>query len=133
MRSNFLIFTFGVVASILCGGSFTEAFRPLPAANVIGPPSIITMRRKKRSHRTFLLAEGNSEEEETKKLDTVADPEDIEDLPMFSLEYNSENVDVSQLPVPPFTSALVFFATTAFTIYLYYVGITGGVAPPPDL
>ena len=80
----------------------------------------------------ILFSEGNSEEKETKKLDSIADPSDIEDLPMFSLEYNSDNVDYSQLPVPPFTSALVFFASTAFTIYLYYVGITGGVATAPD-
>ena len=134
MRSNFLIFILWVVSILYEGPAFTEAFCLSPAETLIasGLPSTSIMRRNKRSHRTFLLAEGNSEEEKVKKLDTVANPEDVDDLPMFSLEYNSDNVDVSQLPVPPFTAAFVFFASTAFTIYLYYVGITGGVAPAPD-
>lgn len=79
----------------------------------------------------LLFAEQNDKEERNLKLDTLADPADIEDLPMFSLEYNADNVDYSQLPVPPFTSAFVFVVSTAFTIYLYYVGITGGVASAP--
>lgn len=127
MRSNFLI-------SILCvahaGCSFTEAFSSPRQTTTIGLPTIEGQKS------TILFAEGfgdkKEEEEAEKKLETVANPEDIEDLPMFSLEYNADNVDYSQLPVPPFTSALVFIASTAFTIYLYYVGITGGVAPPPN-
>lgn len=71
--------------------------------------------------------------EESEKLEEDNDPEDLDDkdLPMFQLEYNPNLVDYNQLPVPPFTSAVVFFISTFFTIYLYYVGITGGVAPPP--
>ena len=80
----------------------------------------------------LLFAEEKDELEETEKIDKVANPGDAEDLPMFVLDYNSNNVDYSQLPVPPFTSALVFFVSTAFTAYLYYVGITGGVASAPN-
>jgi len=130
MRSNFLI-------TVLCVGNtlnvrlFATGFQSLPIQNCIGLPSSISTKRKNRSSRMLLFAEGNGEEEKSKKLDKIADPADIEDLPMFSLEYNSDNVDYSQLPVPPFTSAIVFFVSTAFTIYLYYAGITGGVATVP--
>mmetsp|Transcript_3993 Transcript_3993/g.9515 ORF Transcript_3993/g.9515 Transcript_3993/m.9515 type:complete len:128 (-) Transcript_3993:247-630(-) len=125
MRSNILV-------SILCvvhaGCSFTKAFSS-PRITTIGLSTIEGQKN------TLLFAEGfgdTEEENDEKKVETVANPEDIEDLPMFSLEYNADNVDYNQLPVPPFTSALVFIASTAFTIYLYYVGITGGVAPPPN-
>ena len=126
MRSNFLIF---ILCVTLYGCSFTEAFRSSPTQTTIGLPSIEGRKS------TLLFAEGfgdKEEEKDEKKVETVANPEDIEDLPMFSLEYNADNVDYTQLPVPPFTSALVFIVSTAFTVYLYYVGITGGVAPPPN-
>jgi len=55
----------------------------------------------------------------------------VKDLPMFSTSYNPDSVDLSQVPLPPFTAAVVFFFSTAFTIYLYYVGITGGTAENP--
>lgn len=72
-------------------------------------------------------------DEEPSKTEEVDDAEDIdEELPMFQLEYNPNLVDYNQLPVPPFTSAVVFFLSMAWTIYLYYIGITGGVAPPPE-
>ena len=69
----------------------------------------------------------NDEPTKTEEVD-----EADEELPMFQLEYNPNLVDYNQLPVPPFTSAVIFFLSTAFTIYIYYIGITGGVAPPPD-
>eukprot|EP00531_Pseudo-nitzschia_arenysensis_P019873 CAMPEP_0116140418 /NCGR_PEP_ID=MMETSP0329-20121206/13832_1 /TAXON_ID=697910 /ORGANISM="Pseudo-nitzschia arenysensis, Strain B593" /LENGTH=125 /DNA_ID=CAMNT_0003635521 /DNA_START=65 /DNA_END=442 /DNA_ORIENTATION=+ len=125
MRSDFL-------RSILCvallGCSLTEAFRSSPMQTKIATKTTVG------EQSTLLFAEGFGEKEDTeKKVETVANPEDIEDLPMFSLEYNSDNVDYSQLPVPPFTSALIFIVSMAFTIYLYYVGITGGTAAPPSL
>ena len=55
----------------------------------------------------------------------------VDDLPMFSLSYNPDQVN---LPMPAFTSAVVFFGSTAFTIYLYYVGLTAeGPYRPPIL
>ncbi len=124
MRSNFLL---SILSLALLGCSLTKAFRSSSLQTKISSRN--TVGRK----RSLLFAEGFGEKEESeKKVETVANPEDIEDLPMFSLEYNSDNVDYSQLPVPPFTSALVFIVSTAFTIYLYYVGITGGTAPPPN-
>ena len=131
MRSYFVVSVLSVV-NILHVCLFTEAFRLLSKKKLIGLSSSIIARRETRSNRMLLFAEGSIEEEKSKELDSIADPADIEDLPMFSLEYNSDNVDYSQLPVPPFTSAIVFFVSTAFTIYLYYVGITGGVATAPD-
>jgi len=129
MRSYFLI-------SILCvvnaGCLFANAFHSSPTKGLTGLSSSISARKNNRSYRVLLFAEENdSEEKKDKKRDSLADPKDVEDLPMFSLDYNSDNVDYSQLPVPPFTSAIVLLFSTAFTIYLYYVGITGGVATAP--
>jgi hypothetical protein len=110
-----------------------NAFRSVPTKQlVVMPSNINTIRESRSQHHVLLFEKENGEDEEEGKIeDRIVDPADIEDLPMFSLEYNSENVDYSQLPVPPFTSAVVFFASTAFTIYLYYVGLTGGVATAP--
>lgn len=74
----------------------------------------------------------NDEPAKTEEVDEAEEDFDDEELPMFQLEYNPNLVDYNQLPVPPFTSAVIFFLSTAFTIYIYYIGITGGVAPPPD-
>jgi len=49
-----------------------------------------------------------------------------DDLPMFTLSYNPDQVN---MPLPGFTSAIVLFVSTAFTIYLYYVGLTSGGPP----
>jgi hypothetical protein len=131
MPSYFLISILCVV-NVLHGCLFANAFCSSPTKELTGLSSSIRARRKNRSYRILLFAEENSDEEEKdKKLDSLADPADVEDLPMFSLDYNSDNVDYSQLAVPPFTSAIVFFVSTAFTVYLYYVGITGGVATAP--
>jgi len=57
------------------------------------------------------------------------DPDPVvnkDDLPMFTLSYNPDQVN---MPLPGFTSAIVFFVSTAFTIYLYYVGLTSGGPP----
>ena len=134
MRSTYAVYNLLSVLVILNVRLSVEAFGLMPTKRPIGilPQCSFISRENAESCQMILFSEGNSEEKETKKLDSIADPSDIEDLPMFSLEYNSDNVDYSQLPVPPFTSALVFFASTAFTIYLYYVGITGGVATAPD-
>ena len=138
MRStNLLIFILCVV-SILEGCLFAEAFRSLSTKQRLsGLPSKIrsTRRKSETCRKTSLFAAENDDEEKIAKkgADTIVDPADVEDLPMFSLEYNSDNVDYSQLSVPPFTSALIFFVSIGFTAYLYYVGITGGVATmPPD-
>mmetsp|Transcript_29083 Transcript_29083/g.31261 ORF Transcript_29083/g.31261 Transcript_29083/m.31261 type:complete len:104 (+) Transcript_29083:84-395(+) len=57
------------------------------------------------------------------------DPDPVvnkDDLPMFTLSYNPDQVN---MPLPGFTSVIVFFVSTAFTIYLYYVGLTSGGPP----
>ena len=132
MRSYFLISILCV--SILEGCLFADAFRSVSTKRLSGLPSSISTRRRNGSYCTVLFATENDDDEKSeKKADSLVDPADVDDLPMFTLEYNSENVDYSQLPVPPFTSGLIFFASSAFTIYLYYVGITGGVATAPDL
>jgi len=139
MRSTTSLISLLCVVSILEGCLFTEAFRSLSIKHRLSglPSNIRTTRRKNGSCRTTLLlaAENDDEEEKIAKkgADTIVDPADVEDLPMFSLEYNADNVDYSQLAVPPFTSALIFFVSFGFTAYLYYVGLTGGVATmPPD-
>mmetsp|Transcript_22875 Transcript_22875/g.48666 ORF Transcript_22875/g.48666 Transcript_22875/m.48666 type:complete len:133 (-) Transcript_22875:282-680(-) len=132
MRS-YCLFCVLCVLNFVCPRSFAEAFRSLPTTELTRSPSNGVRKTRRWLPRTTLFAEDNDDEDKTKEVSTIADPKDIEDLPMFSLDYNSDNVDYSQLPVPPFTSALVFFVSTVFTIYLYYVGITGGVATAPDL
>jgi hypothetical protein len=49
----------------------------------------------------------------------------VKDLPMFSFDFNEENLDGSALPVPLFTSTVIFLGSIAFTYYLYDVGING--------
>lgn len=128
MQSNFLL-SFLFIVGALYGCALTESFRPSPTKQVIGHPST-NIGDRMRTSTLFMTDEEPSKTEETEEVD---DTEDIdEELPMFQLEYNPNLVDYNQLPVPPFTSAVVFFLSTAFTIYLYYIGITGGVAPPPE-
>ena len=128
MRSNFSISVLFIVGA-LYGCAFTESFRPSPTNQVVGRPSI-TMDHRTRTSALFMNDEEASKTEEPEEVDEAEDVD--EELPMFQLEYNPDLVDYNQLPVPPFTSAVVFFLSTFFTVYIYYVGITGGVAPPPD-
>mmetsp|Transcript_3781 Transcript_3781/g.9914 ORF Transcript_3781/g.9914 Transcript_3781/m.9914 type:complete len:136 (+) Transcript_3781:138-545(+) len=133
MRYSYVLYNVLAVLILLNVRLQVGAFGVLPTKTSIDLCSRCTIiaGRRNKSCQMILFSEGNNEEKKTKKLDSIADPADIEDLPIFSLEYNADNVDYSQLPVPPFTSALILLASTAFTIYLYYVGITGGVATAP--
>ena len=130
-KMSYYLFLILAMLSVFNVQLLTEAFRVLPTQKSIRCNLI--SERKNKSCKVILFSEGNGNEKKIKKLDTIAEPSEIEDLPIFSLEYNADNVDYSKLPVPPFTSALIFFVSTAFTIYLYYVGITGGVATDPKL
>ena len=126
MWSNFLFFNL-CVATVLHCKLFGEAFRMPPMKKLSGYPSCNIVGKNHRQCRKVLFQIEN-EGKETEKLDPDEDEEDEEDLPMFTLEYNPENVE---MPIPPFTAAIVFIVSTAFTGYLYYVGLTAGVAPPP--
>ena len=72
------------------------------------------------------------EDKEENKISNDNDDDDDDpvvnkdDLPMFTLSYNPDQVN---MPLPGFTSAIVFFVSSAFTIYLYYVGLTSGGPP----
>jgi hypothetical protein len=68
----------------------------------------------------------DKEDKEKSKISKGDDDDvvNIDDLPMFSLSYNPDQVD---LPLASFTSGIVFFFSTAFTIYLYYVGLTSSI------
>lgn len=133
MRSIAFFLSIVWIVAILQGCLFAEAFRSISLRGISGLSSKVTRRRQNGSSQTPLFAAGNDGREESKKADLIDDEEDDEELPMFVLEYNSENVDYSQLPVPPFTSGLVLLVSTAFTVYLYYVGLTGGIATDPGL
>eukprot|EP00537_Pseudo-nitzschia_pungens_P003768 CAMPEP_0172360466 /NCGR_PEP_ID=MMETSP1060-20121228/4468_1 /TAXON_ID=37318 /ORGANISM="Pseudo-nitzschia pungens, Strain cf. cingulata" /LENGTH=121 /DNA_ID=CAMNT_0013082455 /DNA_START=246 /DNA_END=611 /DNA_ORIENTATION=- len=121
-----------MAVGFLQGCLFADAFRSMSLKRLNEPSSSISSRRTKGSSRTpTVFASGN---DETKKDDEIDDEfDDDEELPMFVLDYNSDNIDYSQLPVPPFTSGLVLLVSTAFTVYLYYVGLTGGIATDPNL
>mmetsp|Transcript_11481 Transcript_11481/g.33048 ORF Transcript_11481/g.33048 Transcript_11481/m.33048 type:complete len:132 (-) Transcript_11481:34-429(-) len=131
MRSKPLLISIMAVG-FLQGCLFADAFRSMSLKRLNEPSSSISSRRTKGSSRTpTVFASGN---DETKKDDEIDDEfDDDEELPMFVLDYNSDNIDYSQLPVPPFTSGLVLLVSTAFTVYLYYVGLTGGIATDPNL
>eukprot|EP00536_Pseudo-nitzschia_multiseries_P000474 jgi/Psemu1/300091/fgenesh1_kg.6_\ len=139
MRSNNLFACFVWVVSYLQGCLVAEAFRSMSPRGLSEASFRAAGRRKNGSAATLLFASGDDKREETTKRDDIDDEfdddefDDDEELPMFVLDYNSENVDYSQLPVPPFTSGLVLLVSTAFTAYLYYVGLTGGIAADPTL
>jgi hypothetical protein len=94
-------------------------------------------RRKNHGRRYTLFATDDDDNEKVKDRDDKEDKEkskiskdddddvvNIDDLPMFSLSYNPDQVD---LPLASFTSGIVFFFSTAFTIYLYYIGLTSSI------
>mmetsp|Transcript_8995 Transcript_8995/g.19414 ORF Transcript_8995/g.19414 Transcript_8995/m.19414 type:complete len:134 (-) Transcript_8995:88-489(-) len=133
MRSIAFFISIIWVVTILHGCLFAEAFCSISLKSLCGLSPKVTGRRQNGSSQTPLFAAGNDAREESKKADLIDDEQDDEELPMFVLDYNSENVDYSQLPVPPFTSGLVLLVSTAFTVYLYYVGLTGGIATDSGL
>ena len=93
-------------------------------------------RRNNDRRRYTLFATDDDDNEKVKDRDDKEDKEksiiskddddvvNIDDLPMFSLSYNPDQVD---MPLASFTSGIVFFFSTAFTIYLYYVGLTSSI------
>jgi hypothetical protein len=53
------------------------------------------------------------------------DERTVEDLPLFSFDFNEDDFDRSAIPIPMFTASVVFLWSMAFTYYLYDVGING--------
>jgi hypothetical protein len=51
--------------------------------------------------------------------------EEKEDLPLFSLFFNEDNLDQSMVPIPMFTASVIFLGSVVLTYYLYDVGING--------
>jgi hypothetical protein len=48
-----------------------------------------------------------------------------DDLPLFSLDFDSNAFENGKLPLPAFTASLVFLSSTILTIYLFYIGMNG--------